>query len=77
MWNKKKSPTRVEKRFEFDSYSQTSKFLEKIDKLCKCREIFPNISFGGKFASLTIFLNNEKISPNEKALLSEIDNEYN
>jgi len=28
---------RIEKRFEFEQYSKISKFMEKIEKLCKKR----------------------------------------
>ena len=35
MWNKRESPLRIEKRFEFDQYSKISKFMEEIEKLCK------------------------------------------
>ena len=67
MWNEKKSPLRIEKRFEFDNYQITSKFLKEIDNLSKKKNIFPNISFGANFASLTIFLDS-------KSITSEIEN---
>jgi len=35
MWIERESPLRIEKRFEFEEYSKTSKFMEKIEKLCK------------------------------------------
>ena len=66
MWNKRESPLRIEKRFEFEEYSKISKFMEKIEKLCKEREIYPNISFGKNFVSLSIFLENSEISDKEK-----------
>ena len=52
MWNERESPLRIEKRFEFDQYSKISKFMGEIEKLCKEREIYPNISFGKNFVSL-------------------------
>ena len=66
MWNKRESPLRIEKRFEFEQYSKISKFMEKIEKLCKEKDIYPNISFGKNFVSLTIFLDNKEISDKEK-----------
>ena len=39
MWNERESPLRIEKRFEFEQYSKISKFMGKIDKLCKERDI--------------------------------------
>ena len=60
MWNERESPLRIEKRFEFEEYSKISKFMEKIEKLCKKKDIYPNISFGKNFVSLTIFLDDKK-----------------
>ena len=44
MWNERESPLRIEKRFEFEEYSKISKFMEKIEKLSKKKDIYPNIS---------------------------------
>ena len=68
MWNRRESPLRLEKRFEFEEYSKISKFMEKIEKLCKQKDIYPNISFGKNFVSLSIFLDNKEISDKEKKL---------
>ena len=76
MWNKRESPLRIEKRFEFDEYSKISKFMEKIEKLCKEKNIYPNISFGKSFVSLSIFLNNQEISSEEKDFSKDIDKFY-
>ena len=73
MWIERESPLRIEKRFEFEEYSKISKFMEKIEKLCKEKDIYPNISFGKNFVSLSIFLNNKKISDNEKDFSNQID----
>tara|TARA_B100001029_G_C14629494_1_gene218400 strand:- start:218 stop:457 length:240 start_codon:yes stop_codon:yes gene_type:complete len=74
MWNQRESPLRVEKRFEFEKYLSISKFLKKIDDLCKEKNIYPNISFGKNFVSVTIFLGSEKISSCEKDFSNQIDN---
>ena len=66
MWKERESPLRIEKRFEFEQYSKISKFMGKIEKLCKERDIYPNISFGKNFVSLTIFLDNKVLSEKEK-----------
>lgn len=76
MWNKRESPLRIEKRFEFDEYSKISKFMEKIERLCKERDIFPNISFGKNFVSLSIFLDCKEISSKEKDFSTVIDKLY-
>ena len=76
MWNERESPLRIEKRFEFEKYSKISEFIEKIDKLCKERNIYPNISFGKTFVSLSIFLDNKEISDKEKDFSKNIDKFY-
>ena len=76
MWNERESPLRIEKRFEFEQYSKISKFMEKIEKLCKERDIYPNISFGKNFVSLSIFLDNREISKKEKDFSKVIDRFY-
>ena len=76
MWNERESPLRIEKRFEFEQYSKISKFMEKIEKLCKERDVYPNISFGKNFVSLSIFLDSKEISDKEKDFSKEIDKFY-
>ena len=76
MWNKREAPARIEKRFEFEEYSKISKFMGKIEKLCKEKDIYPNISFGKNFVSLSIFLDTEEISIKEKDFSKDIDKFY-
>tara|TARA_Y100000813_G_C23832789_1_gene198283 strand:+ start:90 stop:329 length:240 start_codon:yes stop_codon:yes gene_type:complete len=76
MWNQRESPSRVEKRFEFAEYSEISKFMKMVDQLCKEKNIFPNISFGKNFVSITIFLSSEKMSTIEKEFSNQIDSFY-
>ena len=76
MWNQRESPLRVEKRFEFDEYSRISKFMKLVDALCKEKKIYPNISFGKNFVSITIFLSSEKLSKIEKDFSKQIDSFY-
>ena len=73
MWKERESPLRIEKRFEFDQYSKISKFMGEIEKLCKERDIYPNISFGKNFVSLSIFLDSKEISDKEKDFSKDIE----
>ena len=73
MWNQRESPLRIEQRFEFEEYSKISKFMEKIDQLCKEKNMYPNISFGKNFVSVTIFLDSKEISPSEKDFSNQVD----
>ena len=76
MWNKRESPLRIEKRFEFEKYSKISNFMEKIEKLCKEKDIYPNISFGKNFVSVSIFLDTKEISREVKDFSKDIDKFY-
>ena len=76
MWNQRESPLRVERRFEFEEYSRISKFMKKVDELCKEKNIYPNISFGRNFVSITVFLDAEKVSIIEKDFSNQIDSFY-
>ena len=76
MWNERESPLRIEKRFEFEQYSKISEFMQKIEKLCKEKDIYPNISFGKNFVSLSIFLDSKEISCKEKDFSTDIDKFY-
>ena len=75
MWKERESPLRIEKKFEFEQYSKISKFMGKIEKLCKVMDIYPNISFGKNFVSLSIFLNKE-LSDRERDFSKDIDKFY-
>jgi pterin-4a-carbinolamine dehydratase len=74
MWNHRESPSRIEKRFEFEEYQKISIFLKRIDELCKEKNIYPNISFGKNFVSVSISLDSEEITSNEKEFSMRLDN---
>ncbi len=76
MWKQRESPLRIEKRFEFEEYSRISKFMKLIDELCKEKNVYPNISFGKNFVSITIFLGSEKLTKFEKDFSNQIDSFY-
>ena len=76
MWDEKKSPLRLERRFEFDNYQQSSKFMKEIDSLCKENKIYPNISFGTKFVSITILPDIEEISGEEREFTVKINEKF-
>ena len=76
MWEERTSPLRLERRFEFDNYQQTSQFMKGIDSLCKENKIYPNISFGSKFVSVTIISDLEKISRKEREFTVKINKKF-
>ena len=76
MWDEKKSPLRLERRFEFENYKQSSEFMKEIDSLCKENKIYPNISFGSKFVSITILPDIEEISEKEREFTVKINEKF-
>ena len=76
MWKERKLPFRLERRFEFDNYQQSSQFMKEIDSLCKENKIYPNISFGSKFVSITIFSDLEEISIKEREFTIKINEKF-
>ena len=73
MWKKREAPSRVEKRFEFDQYQSISEFMKMVDELCKEKNIYPNISFGKNFVSISIFLDSKTITKVEEDFSNQID----
>jgi len=76
MWEERKSPLRLERRFEFDNYQQSSQFMKDLDSLCKENKIYPNISFGSKFVSITILTDLEVISIKEREFTVKINQKF-
>ncbi len=80
-WIEKKDNL-LEKRFEFNRYSDTSRFLDDIQGLSKSKNIYPNISFGKNFVSISIQIDldldhrDKKLKPKEKIFAEDIDSIY-
>ena len=53
-WQERKRPVCLERRFEFDSYSATRDFLDKLGEHSEATQCFPDISFGRTYVNITI-----------------------
>ena len=53
-WQERKRPVCLERRFEFDSYSATRDFLDKLGEHSEAKQCFPDISFGRTYVNITI-----------------------
>ena len=53
-WDERNRPTRLEKRFEFETYQATRDFLDSLGNLSESRKIFPDISFGKTYVNITL-----------------------
>ena len=43
-WDARNRPSRLERRFEFESYERTRDFLDSLGNLSELKKIFPDIS---------------------------------
>ncbi len=80
-WDEKTRPLRLERRFEFATYSLTRDFLDRLGDLCEKRNRFPDISFGKTYVNLTLKPESEEENPNltkfDKTFALEIDHLVN
>ncbi len=71
-WEQRNRPLRLERRFEFDSYSSTRDFLDRLGEHCEKKARFPDISFGKKYVNITLRPENEE----ENAQLTDDDHQF-
>lgn len=72
-WQRRDLPPLLSRRFEFAGYSETRRFLDAAAKVSEELGLYPNMSFGKTYASVTIDRSGEKIGPEEVALAQRID----
>ena len=53
-WHERKRPVCLEKRFEFESYTATRDFLDRLGEYSEATQRFPDISFGRTYVNITI-----------------------
>ena len=53
-WERRKKPATLSRRFDFPDYAATRKFLDELADLSEADDLYPNISFGTTYATLTI-----------------------
>ena len=71
-WEERKRPTRLEKRFEFETYEQTRRFLELLGDHSENAKRFPDISFGKTYVNITL----RPESEDEEAKLTDSDYKF-
>ena len=76
-WDERNRPSRLERRFEFESYERTRDFLESLGNLSESKKIFPDISFGKTYVNIVLRPESEdkdaKITELEYEFASQID----
>jgi len=72
-WQRQDLPPMLSRRFEFESYGETRRFLDGIAKIAEEEKLHPNLSFGKTYVSVTIDADGKKIGPEAVALAQKID----
>ena len=72
-WQRQDLPPILTRRFEFQSYAETRSFLDGIARLSEEAGLYPNLSFGKTYVSVTIDADGKKIGPDLIALAQKID----
>ena len=71
-WQERKRPVCLERRFEFESYSATRDFLDRLGEHSEATQRFPDISFGRTYVNITL----RPEQDGEAAVLSEADRRF-
>ena len=72
-WTKQDLPPMLSQRFEFENYAETRSFLDGVAKLAEEVGLYPSLSFGKTYVSVTIDADGKKISPECIGLAQKID----
>ncbi len=76
-WQERKRPVCLERRFEFDSYSATRDFLDRLGEHSEAAQRFPDISFGRTYVNITLRPDDEgddpQLSEADRAFAAQID----
>lgn len=54
LWSQRKRPARLERRLEFADYEHTRRFLEDAASLSEAEDLYPDLSFGRTYVSITL-----------------------
>jgi len=71
-WQERKRPVCLERRFEFDGYSSTRDFLDKLGEHSEATQRFPDISFGSTYVNITL----RPEADGDEAQLSDADHAF-
>ena len=72
-WQRQDLPPMLTRRFEFENYSETRRFLDGVATLSEEAGLYPNLSFGKTYVSVTIDADGKKLGPDLIALAQKID----
>jgi len=74
-WQERTRPTRLERRYEFESYSELRDFLDLAAELSEKMDYYPNMGFGSDYVNVTIYADDEEndITENQREFAQKLD----
>jgi pterin-4a-carbinolamine dehydratase len=74
-WEERSRPARLERRYEFDSYSLLRDFLDRAAELSEKMDYYPNMGFGRDYVNVTIYADEEAgdIIENQREFAKKLD----
>lgn len=72
-WTQQKLPPAANRRYTFDAYATTRDFLDRLADWSEQQGVYPNLSFGRDYATVTLELQAAAPSAEELAWLQAID----
>ena len=74
-WQERKRPVRLERRYEFGSYSELRDFLDQAAELSEAIGYYPDMGFGRDYVNVTIHLEEDRddISTEQREFASKLD----
>lgn len=74
-WQERKRPVRLERRYEFPSYSELRDFLDEAAELSEGKDYYPDMGFGTNYVNVTIHLEEgkEEITQEQRQFANELD----
>ena len=71
-WRARQRPVCLERRFEFETYSATRDFLDRLGQHSEATQRFPDISFGKTYVNITL----RPESEDDDAALTDADRSF-
>ena len=74
-WQERSRPTRLERRYQFESYDVVRDFLDRAADLSETMDYFPNMGFGRDYVNVTIYADEEAndITENQREFAKKLD----
>lgn len=73
-WTRGSRPDHLFRRFVFDSYAQTRRFLDEMQAVCEACGVTPqNVNFGTTYVNVTISAEGPELSPADWEAARRID----